>query len=37
MQKKAIDIQHLNIVLSQNNKMPLTEEQKETKRHYLTF
>lgn len=26
--QKAIDIQHLNIVLSQNNKMPLTEEQK---------
>lgn len=29
--QKAIDIQHLNIVLSQNNKMPLTEEQKKQK------
>lgn len=29
--QKAIDIQHLNIVLSQNNKMPLTKEQKKQK------
>lgn len=29
--QKAIDIQHLNIVLSQNNNMPLTEEQKKQK------
>ena len=29
--QKAIDIQHLNIVLSQNNKMPLTEVQKKQK------
>ena len=29
--QKAKDIQHLNIVLSQNNKMPLTEEQKKQK------
>lgn len=29
--QKAIDIQHLNIVLSQNNKMPLTEEKKKQK------
>lgn len=29
--QKAIDIQHLNIVLSQDNKMPLTEEQKKQK------
>lgn len=29
--QKAIDIQHLNIVLSQNNKKPLTEEQKKQK------
>ena len=29
--QRAIDIQHLNIVLSQNNKMPLTEEQKKQK------
>ena len=29
--QKTIDIQHLNIVLSQNNKMPLTEEQKKQK------
>lgn len=29
--QKAIDIQYLNIVLSQNNKMPLTEEQKKQK------
>lgn len=29
--QKAIDIQHLNVVLSQNNKMPLTEEQKKQK------
>ena len=29
--QKAIDIQHLNIVISQNNKMPLTEEQKKQK------
>lgn len=29
--QKAIDIQHLNIVLSQNIKMPLTEEQKKQK------
>ena len=29
--QKAIDIQHLNIVLSQNNKIPLTEEQKKQK------
>lgn len=29
--QKAIDIQHLNIVLSQNNKMSLTEEQKKQK------
>ena len=32
--QKAIDIQHLNIVLSQNNKMPLTEEQKKQKTLY---
>ena len=30
--QKAIDIQHLNIVLSQNNNTPLTEEQKKQKR-----
>lgn len=29
--QKAIDIQHLNIVLSQNNNIPLTEEQKKQK------
>ena len=29
--QKAIDIQHLNIVLSQNNNTPLTEEQKKQK------
>lgn len=29
--RKAIDIQHLNIVLSQNNNIPLTEEQKKQK------
>lgn len=29
--QKAIDIQHLNIVLSQNNNMPITEEQKKQK------
>ena len=32
--QKAIDIQHLNIVLSQNNKIPLTEEQKKQKTLY---
>ena len=32
--QKAIDIQHLNIILSQNNKMPLTEEQKKRKTLY---
>lgn len=30
--QKAIDIQHLNIVLSQNNNIPLTEEQKKQKK-----
>ncbi len=29
--QKAIDIQHLNIVLSQNNNIPITEEQKKQK------
>lgn len=29
--QKAIDIQHLNIVFSQNNNIPLTEEQKKQK------
>ena len=29
--QKAIDIQHLNIVIPQNNNMPLTEEQKKQK------
>lgn len=29
--QKAIEIQHLNIVLSQNNNIPLTEEQKKQK------
>lgn len=29
--QKAIDIQHFNIVLSQNNNIPLTEEQKKQK------
>lgn len=29
--QKAIDIQHLNILLSQNNNMPITEEQKKQK------
>ena len=32
--QKAIDIQHLNIVLSQNNNIPLTEEQKKQKTLY---